>query len=65
LEDLFALAVATQYPTPVVDENGKLVGEIDNDTILSSMIQYRETKEVKIKDTETGEISTKETKSNA
>jgi glycine betaine/proline transport system ATP-binding protein len=67
LEDLFALAVATQYPTPVVDENKKLVGEIDNDTILSSMIQYKETQteEVKVKDTEKEEISTKETDDNA
>jgi glycine betaine/proline transport system ATP-binding protein len=43
LEDLFCLAVATEYPIPVVDENGKLVGEIDNDIILNSMVQYKET----------------------
>jgi glycine betaine/proline transport system ATP-binding protein len=57
LEDLFALAVATKYPTPVVDEQEKLIGEIDNDTILSSMIQYKEA--------ETEKISTKETEGNA
>ncbi|UCG54586.1 MAG: glycine betaine/L-proline ABC transporter ATP-binding protein [Dehalococcoidia bacterium] len=67
LEDLFALAVATQYPIPVVDANEKLVGEIDNDTILSSMIQYRDTEveETKVKDIKTGEVSTKETEGNA
>jgi glycine betaine/proline transport system ATP-binding protein len=52
LEDLFGLAVATQYPIPVVDDNGKLIGEIDNDIILSSMVQY--------KDTETGKPETKD-----
>jgi glycine betaine/proline transport system ATP-binding protein len=43
LEDLFALAVSTEYPIPVIDENGKLVGEIDNESILSSMVQYQDT----------------------
>jgi glycine betaine/proline transport system ATP-binding protein len=43
LEDIFCLAVATKYPIPVVDENEKIVGEIDNDIILSSMVQYKET----------------------
>lgn len=57
LEDLFALAVATEYPTPVVDEQKKIIGEIDNDTILSSMIQYKET--------DTEKISAKETEGNA
>jgi glycine betaine/proline transport system ATP-binding protein len=42
LEDLFPLAVATNYPIPVLDENGKLIGEIENETILGSMVQYRE-----------------------
>ena len=42
LEDLFPLAVATSFPIPVLDEEGKLIGEIENETILSSMVQYRE-----------------------
>ena len=49
LEDLFAMAVATRYPIPVIDENGKLIGEIDNETILSSMVQYKETEAEKPK----------------
>ncbi len=51
MEDLFCLAVATEYPIPVIDDGGKLVGEVDNNTILSSMVQYREaeTEEVKSK----------------
>ncbi len=63
LEDLFCLAVATEYPIPVVDEKEKLIGEIDNETILSSMVQYKETEaeEPKAKDIETKEISAKET----
>jgi glycine betaine/proline transport system ATP-binding protein len=63
LEDLFCLAVATKYPIPVTDENGKLIGEIDNETILSSMVQYKETEteELEIGDTETKEVEAKET----
>ncbi len=57
LEDLFCLAIATEYPIPVVNEEGKLIGEIDNDIILSSMVQYKET--------EAEEIETKETKTDA
>ncbi|HEX78919.1 MAG TPA: glycine betaine/L-proline ABC transporter ATP-binding protein [Dehalococcoidia bacterium] len=56
LEDLFALAVATRYPIPVVDEKGKLVGEIENETILSSMVQYKETEsKEEVKETGTEE----------
>jgi len=62
LEDLFCLAVATKYPIPVVDENGKLTGEIDNETILSSMVQYKETK---TEEMETKEIEVKETETKA
>lgn len=43
LEDLFSLAIASRFPIPVLDENGKLIGEIENETILSSMVQYKET----------------------
>jgi glycine betaine/proline transport system ATP-binding protein len=57
LEDLFAFAVATKYPIPVIDENGKLIGEIDNETILSSMVQYKEI--------EAGEKAAKETEIDA
>ncbi len=67
LEDLFSLAVATKYPLPVVDEKGKLVGGIDNDIILSSMVQYKETetKESETKDIETKEVEVKETETKA
>jgi glycine betaine/proline transport system ATP-binding protein len=57
LEDLFCLAVATRYPIPVVDENGKLVGEIDNETILSSMVQYKETEPEETKETNAKETN--------
>jgi len=57
MEDLFSLAVATEYPIPVVNEEGKLIGEIDNDIILSSMVQYKET--------EAEEIEVRETKADA
>ena len=55
LEDLFALAVTTQYPIPVIDDKGKLVGEIDNDVILSSMVQYKTSEAEK---PENGEVNT-------
>jgi glycine betaine/proline transport system ATP-binding protein len=42
MENLFCLAISTRFPIPVIDENGKLVGQIDNDTLLSSMVQYKE-----------------------
>ncbi|MCJ7768861.1 MAG: glycine betaine/L-proline ABC transporter ATP-binding protein [Dehalococcoidales bacterium] len=62
LEDLFCLAVATKYPIPVIDEDGKLVGEIENDTILSSMVQYKEVEETEI---ETEEVTDKEIEADA
>lgn len=62
LEDLFCLAVATKYPIPVIDEDGKLVGEIENDTILSSMVQYKEVEETEI---ETEEATDKEIEADA
>ncbi len=67
LEDLFCLAVATKYPIPVIDEKGKLIGEIDNETILSSMVQYKEAQaeEPEVKDIETAETEAKETETNA
>ena len=67
LEDLFCLAVATKYPIPVVDEKEKLIGEIDNETILSSMVQYKETEteEPETKDKETKEVEAKETETDA
>ena len=67
LEDLFSLAVATKYPLPVVDEKEKLVGGIDNDIILSSMVQYKETetKESETKDIEKEEVEVKETETDA
>ena len=67
LEDLFSLAVANKYPIPVVDEKEKLVGGIDNDIILSSMVQYKETetKESETKDIEKEEVEAKEKKADA
>ncbi|UCE98436.1 MAG: glycine betaine/L-proline ABC transporter ATP-binding protein [Dehalococcoidia bacterium] len=50
VEDLFCMAVATEYPIPVIDENEKLVGEIDNETLLGSMVQYKETEIAVIKE---------------
>ncbi len=63
LEGLFAMAVATKYPIPVIDDSGKLIGEIDNETILSSMVQYKET-EAKEQETGKKETTTEETQSN-
>jgi glycine betaine/proline transport system ATP-binding protein len=57
LEDLFCLAIATEYPIPVINEEGNLIGEIDNDIILSSMVQYKETE---AEEAETREIEAKE-----
>ncbi len=67
LEDLFCLAIATQYPIPVLDDTGKLVGEIDNDVILSSMVQYRETadEEAETKKSTAGQKAVEETKADA
>lgn len=56
MEDLFCLAVATQYPIPVIDDDGKLVGEVDNNTILGNMVQYRE---AETKKTEPKRVATK------
>ncbi|MFC1875593.1 CBS domain-containing protein, partial [Chloroflexota bacterium] len=58
LEDLFCLAVATRYPIPVIDENGKLVGEIDNETIIGSMVQYKEMEPEEVKETDAKETDT-------
>jgi len=45
VEDLFPLAASTLYPVPVVDDQGKLNGEIHTSTILVSMIQAKEAEE--------------------
>ncbi|MEA3442636.1 MAG: glycine betaine/L-proline ABC transporter ATP-binding protein [Chloroflexota bacterium] len=42
VEDLFPLAASARYPIPVVDDEGKFMGEIHTSTILISMIQERE-----------------------
>jgi glycine betaine/proline transport system ATP-binding protein len=67
LEDLFPLAVTTRFPIPVVDDQGKLIGEIENETIISSMIQFKEVedKEPEAKEIETAETPAKEAESNA
>ncbi len=39
IEELFPLATSSPYPIPVLDEKGKLLGIIRNETILDSMIQ--------------------------
>jgi len=64
LEDLFSLAVASRFPIPVVDDEGKLIGEIENETILSSMVQYKET-EVEKPKSKKKEKATEESQSNA
>ncbi len=62
MEDLFCLAVATEYPIPVIDDGGKLVGEVDNNTILGSMVQYREKENEETKPTK---VEPKEPKADA
>ncbi|MCH7908978.1 MAG: betaine/proline/choline family ABC transporter ATP-binding protein [Candidatus Hydrogenedentes bacterium] len=57
LEDLLGLVVASEHPIPVVDEQGKLLGEIHSGIILSNMVQYKEA--------ETEEIEAEETKADA
>ncbi len=57
LEDLLGLVVASEHPIPVVDEQGKLLGEIHRGIILSSMVQFKEA--------ETEEIEAEETKADA
>jgi len=42
VEDLLPLAASTGYPIPVVDDEGKFMGEIHISTILWSMIQEKE-----------------------
>jgi len=42
VEELFPLASSSPYPIAVVNEQGRFLGEIDNRTILDSMIQERE-----------------------
>lgn len=39
VEEIFTLAISTEYSIPVVDDNGRLIGEISDRTILSSMVQ--------------------------
>ncbi|WP_211341385.1 glycine betaine ABC transporter substrate-binding protein [Desulfoglaeba alkanexedens] len=41
VEELFLLASSSPYPIAVVNEQGRFLGEIDNRTILDSMIQER------------------------
>jgi CBS-domain-containing membrane protein len=48
LEDLFPLAASARYSIPVVDDEGKFMGEIHTSTILISMIQEKEMEEEKV-----------------
>jgi len=41
IEELLPLAVSTEFPIPVVDDSGKLLGEIHNSTIILSLIQEK------------------------
>ena len=52
IEELFALAVSTMHPIPVVDETGRFMGEIYNSSIMISMIQEKETGETEESDKE-------------
>jgi hypothetical protein len=38
LEEIIPLAVATRYPVAVVDDDGELVGEIGNATLLKNLV---------------------------
>jgi glycine betaine/proline transport system ATP-binding protein len=62
LEDLLGLAVASESPIPVVNEEGKLIGEIHSGIILSSLVQY---KDIETEEVEAEEIEAKETKTDA
>ncbi|MFC1865508.1 glycine betaine/L-proline ABC transporter ATP-binding protein [Chloroflexota bacterium] len=64
LEDLFGLAVASKYPIPVIDEDDKLIGEIENDIIIGSMVQYKEI-EVEEPRAENKKVNAKEAQANA
>jgi glycine betaine/proline transport system ATP-binding protein len=48
VEDLFPLAASARYSIPVVDDEGKFMGEIHTSTILISMIQEKEMEEEKV-----------------
>lgn len=48
IEDLLPLAVSTEFPIPVVDDNGKLLGEIHNSTIILSLIQEKGAEEEEV-----------------
>ncbi|MFC2066417.1 glycine betaine/L-proline ABC transporter ATP-binding protein [Chloroflexota bacterium] len=59
VEDILPLAISTRYSIPVVDDNGKLLGEIHTGTILVSMIQDTEPEETETE--ETGTAGTEDT----
>ena len=48
IEDLLPLAVSTEFPIPVVDDSGKLLGEIHNSTIILSLIQEKGAEEEEV-----------------
>ncbi len=63
LEDLFPLAASTEYPIPVVDDEGKFVGEVYTSTVLGSMIREKtEEAEAEAAKVEAGEVAAEETK---
>ncbi|MCJ7606194.1 MAG: CBS domain-containing protein, partial [Dehalococcoidales bacterium] len=41
MEDLFALAASSPYPIAVVDENGRLIGEVFDQSIFIGMVQEK------------------------
>ncbi len=43
LEEIIPLAVATRYPVAVVDDEGTLLGEIDNATLLKNLVTSEDT----------------------
>ncbi len=45
IEDLMPLAVSTEFPIPVVDDNGRLLGEIHISTIMLAMIKEKQIEE--------------------
>ena len=47
VEDLLPIATSSPYPIPVLDENGKFLGEIHNDMILDSMVPSQEPEQEK------------------
>jgi CBS-domain-containing membrane protein len=45
VESLFPIAATGNHPIPVIDEDGKLLGQVETSAILNSMIRKTEEEE--------------------